>query len=78
MEVARNGATFGSAMDASRESARLRAAEKYARRHCSQWRQAMRKECTRRSWRQRLDASIDPVFACAACLMLGWLLHRWM
>ncbi len=78
MEVARIGSAFGAAMDASRQSARLRAAEKYARRQCSLWRQAMRTERAGRSWRQRLDASVDPVFACAACLMLAWLLYRWM
>jgi hypothetical protein len=77
MEVARIGSAFGAAMDASRQSARLRAAERYVGRQCSLWRQATRKECARRSWRQRLDASVDLIFACAACVMLVWLLHRW-
>jgi hypothetical protein len=78
MQVARIGSTFGAAMDASRQNARLRAAEKRVARQWSLWRQAMRKQCVRHSWRQRLDASIDPAFACAACVMLVWLLHKWL
>ncbi len=79
MEVARIGSAFGAAMDASRHNARLRAAEKRVARQWSLWRQAMRKaDALRPSWRQRLDASIEPAFACAACVMLGWLIHKWM
>ncbi len=65
-------------MDASRHNASLRAAEKRAARQCSAWLRATRKECPRPSWQQRLDAGIDPMFACAACVMLGWLIHKWM
>ena len=78
MEIARIGSAFGAAMDASRHNARLRAAEKRFARQCSLWQRAMRKECTRTNWRARLDACIDPVIACTACLMLGWLLHKWV
>ena len=78
MEIARIGSAFGAAMDASRRNARLRAAEKRVARQCSLWHRAMNKECSRASWRARLDACIDPVFAGTACVMLGWLLHKWM
>lgn len=78
MQVARIGATFGAAMDASRHNALLRHAERSVAHQWSLWRRAMRKEYPRRSWWQRLDASIEPAFASAACVMLGWLLLKWM
>ncbi len=78
MEIARIGSTLGAAIDASRQNARLRTVEKRIARQWALWRQAMRKECGRRSWRERIDASIEPAFACAACVMLGWLLLKWM
>ena len=77
MEVARIGSAFGASIDASRQNARLRAAEKRVAYQWALWRRAMRKEC-RRSWGQRIDAGIDPMFACAACVMLGWLLLKWL
>jgi hypothetical protein len=78
MEITRIGSAFGAAMETSRRNARLRAAEKHVARACALWHQATRKACARPSWAQRIDASIDPVIACAACVMLGWLLHRWL
>jgi hypothetical protein len=78
MQVARIGSTFGAAMDASRHNARLRTAEKRVAHQWSLWRQAMRRQSAPRSWRQRLDASIEPALASAACVMLGWLLLKWM
>ena len=78
MEIARIGSAFGAAMDASRQNARLRAAERRVAHQWAVWRQAMRRQCARRSWGQRIDASIDPAFVCAACLIFGWLLHKWL
>jgi hypothetical protein len=78
MEIARIGSALGAAMNASRHSASLRAAEKRLARQCSLWQRAARKECARPSWRARIDANIDTVFACAACVMLGWLIHKWL
>ena len=78
MEIARIGSAMGAAMDASRHNALLRHAERSVAHQWSLWRRAMRKEHARRSWWQRIDASIDPAFAAAACLMLGWLLLKWM
>jgi hypothetical protein len=78
MEFTRIGSAFGSALETSRHNARLRAAEKRISRELSMWHRATRKEDARPCWRQRLDASIDPLIACAACVMLGWLLHKWL
>jgi hypothetical protein len=78
MEIMRIGSAFGAAMETSRRNARLRAAEKRISRTLSMWHRAMRGECARPCWKQRLDASIDPVIACAACVMLGWLINKWL
>jgi hypothetical protein len=78
MELTRIGSTLGAAVAASRHNARLRAQERrVAREHSLRYR-ATCKECAPPSWRERIDASIEPVIACAACVMLGWLLHKWM
>jgi hypothetical protein len=78
MELMRIGSAFGAAMETSRRNARLRLAEKRISRMLSMWHLAMRAECARPCWKQRLDASIDPVIACAACLMLAWLINKWL
>jgi hypothetical protein len=78
MELARIGSAVGAAMEASRHNARLRTAEKRVSRARALWCRAIRKECARPGWGQRIDASIDPVIAGAACAMLGWLLHKWL
>ncbi len=74
----RIGSAFGAAMETSRRNAQLRAAEKRISRMLSTWYRAMGAECSRPCWKQRLDASIDPVIACAACVMLGWLINKWL
>jgi hypothetical protein len=78
MDMTRIGSAFGAAVETSRHNARLRAAEKNVARACALWHRATRKECARPSWAQRINASIDPVIACAASAMLGWLLHKWL
>jgi hypothetical protein len=78
MELMRIGSAFGAAMETSWQNARLRAAEKRISRMLSKWHRAMRAECARPCWRERIDASIDPVIACAACVMLAWLVNKWM
>ena len=78
MQIARIGSALGAAMTASRHSADLRAAEKRVARQCSLWQRAARQACERPHWRARIDASIETVFACAACVMLGWLIHKWL
>ena len=78
MELTRIGTVVGTAMDANRLNAKLRAAEKREARERARLCARTRELRERPSWIHRIDASIEPAFACAAILMLTWLVHKWL
>ena len=78
MQLTRIGTTIGTAMDANRLSAKLRAAEKRESRERARRCARTRELRERPSWGHRVDASIEPAIACAAIVMMTWLLHKWL
>ncbi len=78
MQLTRISTAVGTAMDANRLSAKLRAAEKREARERARRYARTREVRERPSWGHRIDASIEPAIACASIVMLTWLLHKWL
>jgi hypothetical protein len=78
MELMRIGSAFGSTMASSWQNARLRSVEKRIARELARWHRATRGHHGHMSWKQRLDACVDPLIACAAGVMLCWLVNKWL